>query len=82
MRLPNSDILAARILIVDDQVANVRLLERLLGEAGYTAVMSTVDPLVVGGLHRIHDFDLILLDLQMPMLDGFQVIACAAGRRQ
>ena len=74
MRLPNSDILAARILIVDDQVANVRLLERLLGEAGYTAVMSTVDPLVVGGLHRIHDFDLILLDLQMPVLDGFQVM--------
>ena len=62
MRLPHSDILAARILIVDDQQANARLLERLLGEAGYTAVMSTQDPLVVCAWHAEQDFDLILLD--------------------
>jgi PAS domain S-box-containing protein len=74
------EILAARILIVDDQAANVRLLERLLGEAGHLNVSSTMDPLQVCALHRTHDYDLILLDLQMPMMDGFQVmVALQAG---
>ena len=75
MKLPEQDIFAARILIVDDQDANVRLLERLLREAGYTGVSSTMDPLQVCALHRRVDFDLILLDLQMPWMDGFQVMA-------
>ena len=75
MTLPEEDILAARVLIVDDQEANVRLLRRLLGEAGYTAVASTMDPLQVCAMHRQHDYDLILLDLQMPTMDGFQLMA-------
>ncbi|CAD5365901.1 Adenylate cyclase [Rubrivivax sp. A210] len=75
MTLPESDILAARILVVDDQAANVHLLERLLAEAGYTAVSSTTDPLQVCALHRRDDYDLILLDLQLPRMDGFQVMA-------
>jgi len=75
MRLPEQDILDARILIVDDQEANVRLLERLLGEAGYTNLTSTMDPLQVCALHRKNDYDLILLDLQLPVMDGFQVMA-------
>ena len=75
MTLPEDEILAARILIVDDQEANVLLLQRLLGEAGYTAVSSTMDPLKVCALHRKSDYDLILLDLQMPAMDGFQVMA-------
>ena len=75
MTLSKAEILAARILIVDDQEANVLLLERVLGEAGYTAVTSTMDPLQVCALHRRHDYDLILLDLQMPVMDGFQVMA-------
>ncbi len=69
------EILAARILIVDDQAVNVSLLQRLLGEAGYTHVSSTMDPQSVCGLHRAHDYDLILLDLQMPVMDGFQLMA-------
>jgi diguanylate cyclase (GGDEF)-like protein len=69
-----SDILAARILIVDDQEANVRLLERMLGGAGYQRVSSTRDPLAVCPLHRDNHYDLILLDLEMPGLDGFQVL--------
>ena len=68
------DILGARILIVDDQEANVRLLSRLLAEAGYTRVESTMKPIEVCSLHRQHDYDLILLDLQMPTMDGFSVI--------
>ncbi len=68
------DILAARILIVDDQDANVKLLVRLLTEAGYTGVSSAMDPTTVCALHRQHAYDLILLDLQMPAMDGFSVM--------
>jgi len=68
------DILAARILIVDDENANVKLLARLLGEAGYVNVASTMKPAEVCALHRKNSYDLILLDLQMPVMDGFQVI--------
>jgi PAS domain S-box-containing protein len=68
------EILAARILIVDDQQANVDLLGRLLGEAGYTHVESTKDPTEVCARHRRRAYDLILLDLQMPGMDGFAVM--------
>jgi PAS domain S-box-containing protein len=68
------DILGASILIVDDQEANVRLLTRLLGEAGYTQVSSTKQATEVCALHRRHDYALILLDLQMPSMDGFSVM--------
>ncbi|NDU85284.1 MAG: response regulator [Ferrovum sp.] len=69
-----SGILLGKILIVDDQEANVRLLERMLGSAGYTSVASTTAPLEVCDLHRKNRYDLILLDLQMPVMDGFQVM--------
>jgi PAS domain S-box-containing protein len=69
-----ADILAARILIVDDQSANVLLLTRMLEEAGYRNVTATMNPLEVCSLHRRSDFDLILLDLQMPGMDGFQLM--------
>ena len=69
------DILAASILIVDDQAANVQLLSRLLADAGYTQVSATQQPEAVCALHRQHAYDLILLDLQMPKMDGFSVMA-------
>ena len=69
-----NDIRNASILIVDDQKANVSLLEQLLGEAGYARVASTMNPLGVCALHRQNRYDLILLDLQMPGMDGFQVL--------
>jgi PAS domain S-box-containing protein len=75
MIVPAPNLLDASILVVDDQAANVALLEQLLGEAGYTRVTSTRDPSVVCELHRRNHYDLILLDLQMPGLDGFQVMA-------
>ncbi len=64
-----------RILIVDDQPSNVRLLEHTLRRAGYAEVMSTTEPRQVTGLHLEHDYDLILLDLQMPAMNGMEVIA-------
>ena len=69
-----SDILRAKVLIVDDMEANVRLLERMLGGAGYVSVTSTMDSNTVSELHRNNHYDLILLDLQMPGSDGFQVM--------
>ena len=69
-----ADILNARILVVDDQEANVRLLEGMLRVAGYTSVDSTMDPRKVCELHRKNRYNLILLDLQMPGMDGFQVM--------
>ena len=67
-------ILGAKILIVDDKEANVILLERMLRGAGYTGVTSTRDPLTVCALHAEHRYDLIVLDLQMPGMDGFAVM--------
>jgi adenylate cyclase len=69
-----SDILHGKILIVDDQEANVLLLEQMLRGAGYTSITSTMDSSKVCELHLINHYDLILLDLQMPGMDGFQVM--------
>jgi PAS domain S-box-containing protein len=72
--IADTDILHARILVVDDQAVNIALLEQMLAEAGYDNVASTMNSSEVWALHRRQRFDLILLDLQMPGMDGFQVI--------
>ena len=70
----SSDILNASVLIVDDQESNVLLLEEILRDAGYARIASTMDPHEVCELYRKNRYDLILLDLQMPGMDGFQVM--------
>jgi putative two-component system response regulator len=72
--LTSSDILSGKLLIVDDQAVNVLLLERMLGGAGYSSITSTTNPGEVCDLHRRNRYDLILLDLHMPGMDGFQVM--------
>jgi uncharacterized membrane protein/CheY-like chemotaxis protein len=71
-----SDILNGSILIVDDQQANVLLLERTLRSSGYTSVEVTINPHKVCELYRKNHYDLILLDIKMPGMDGFQVMEC------
>jgi adenylate cyclase len=69
-----ADILSAKILVVDDNPANVELIEGLLRFDGYSDVHSTMDPNEVCPLHLENRYGLILLDLQMPGMDGFQVM--------
>lgn len=64
----------ARILIVDDQDSNVVLLQSILERAGYTRLTGTTDPRTVIPLFAQEAPDLILLDLTMPHLDGFQIL--------
>lgn len=72
--MTEADILNARILIVDDADANLRLLEELLAREGFTQVISTADPTRAMDLFAAFEPDLILLDLMMPELDGYAIL--------
>ncbi|MFA6311658.1 MAG: response regulator [Sterolibacterium sp.] len=72
--LEAAEILNASILIVDDQEANVILLEQLLRDVGYRHIATIMDQRAVAPMHLAERYDLILLDLQMPDMDGFQVM--------
>ncbi|GAB3457150.1 EAL domain-containing protein [Massilia terrae] len=72
--ISQADIRRARILVVDDQQVNVQLLEYLLKTTGYDNVDSVTDPRQVAELHREKQYDLIILDLHMPLMSGFEVM--------
>ncbi|GAC1428785.1 MAG: hypothetical protein NVSMB6_28440 [Burkholderiaceae bacterium] len=69
-----AEIRNAKLLVVDDNHDNVELLLAILGQAGYTNVSTTTTSTEVAALHAEHDYDLILLDMQMPDLHGLEVI--------
>ncbi len=76
----NADLKDARILIVDDQPDNVEILEDLLNEQGYTDVKSTNDAREVAGLIDSFKPELLLLDLMMPHMNGFEVMDQIQGK--
>jgi putative two-component system response regulator len=69
----------ARVLIVDDEPLNVRLLTRILHTAGYRDVLGTSQPRTVAGHCAAFDPDIILLDLHMPEVNGFDVMEILRG---
>ena len=69
-----SDIFNARMLLVDDHEENLDLLAQMLRISGYTCVDLTSNPREVGDLHRKNHYSLILLDVEMPGMDGFAVM--------
>lgn len=79
--MTDADLLTSRILIVDDQPSNLRLLEDLLAREGFTQVVSTTEPEQVMDLVAAFDPDLILLDLMMPGLSGYTVLEQLARAR-
>jgi CheY-like chemotaxis protein len=71
---PSTDHPGPKILIVDDQKSNLRLLEHTLRRNGYVEITATLEPRAVAALHLQHRYDVILLDLQMPLMNGFEVM--------
>ncbi len=70
----NRRTLEGKIMIVDDNQINVSLLEKLLRTADFTSIKSTTDPREAKNIYRDFQPDILLLDLDMPHLDGFQVM--------
>ncbi len=74
LKMNESEILNAKILIIDDADANLRLLEALLAKEGFEQVISTADSTKTIDLFTAFQPDLILLDLMMPILDGYEIL--------
>ncbi len=70
----------ARLLLVDDEEADIQLLRRMLEVGGYSEIRSTNDPAEVGDLLDEFDPDLVLLDLLMPGIDGYEVLEIIRAR--
>lgn len=72
--MKEADLLNAKILIIDDAEANLKLLEDLLAKEGFYQIVSTADPTHALDLFKAFEPDLILLDLMMPELDGYALL--------
>ncbi len=74
MDAPHDAIRSSRILIVDDEAANLDLLARLLKRENFSDIIQTTDPYIALEQFERQSFDLVLLDLMMPGLDGFALL--------
>jgi len=68
------ELTSAKILIVEDQLTNIRLLQKMLAQAGYQQVFYTMDSREAVSMYTALDVDLLLLDIRMPHVDGFEVL--------
>lgn len=73
-RLSFADVKKGKILIVDDHVVNTKLLEKILTMAGYTNIRSTNDARMVIPIYEDYEPDVVLLDIKMPYMDGFEIM--------
>jgi CheY-like chemotaxis protein len=80
--MSSDDFFTSRILLVDDQPANLRLLEELLAREGFSNVVSTTESEQVLDIYNAFDPDLIVLDLMMPGLSGYAVLERIERQRQ
>lgn len=69
------DVHNGRILVVDDNPVNIAIVEKILNHDGYRHIDAVTDPLQVARLYRDNHYDLILLDVHMPEMSGFDVMA-------
>lgn len=72
--MDEQQLLDAKILVIDDADANLRLLETLLSKEGFSQVVSTTEPTKAIELFNALKPDLVLLDLMMPEMDGYEVL--------
>ncbi len=72
--LTDREIFESTVLIVDDELNNIELLEQILSQEGYSSLISTKDSRMAQELYVKHQPDLVILDLMMPYLNGFEVI--------
>ncbi len=78
--MPLPELLTKKILIVDDESVNIMVLEQMLQESGYKNVCGLTDPVAALANFEAHAPDLIVLDLRMPIIDGFQVMEQVRAR--
>ncbi len=72
--LNDTQIKSAKILVIDDELVNVELVKEMLDISGYSNITGVSDPEQGLELYRDQDFDLVLLDILMPKMDGFEVM--------
>jgi PAS domain S-box-containing protein len=79
--ISEQEILNAKILIVDDLEANESVLGKILSEVGYLNISTAMNPADINELHQTNVYDLILLDIQIPNMDGFQVVEALSSNQ-
>ena len=72
--ISDEKIFAARILAVDDNILNIQILKKILTNAGFINITTTTDPTKALSLYKEIQPDLLLLDLNMPNMDGFAIM--------